>query len=741
MARAPTSGNVVRLGRVEPAGSVAAALAEAAGDPTVCVLYRFQDERVEWVDAGGTRREPAEPSAERAATSVELGGTEIALVEHAAATPSEAVAAACTALAAEIEREGRAAGLCARLRQLETTEQRLRDVFEAVELMVVAMDLDATMTYVNPFTERLSGWTRNELIGGNWFDMFRSGRESFLDRVRQGEFPPRDESVIIVKNDERRQIDWYNVALRDEHGRVEGILGIGRDTTQELHTQRSLEAAHRRMHDVLETVELVAAQLDLGGNLTYVNEYLVRLSGWTRDELIGRRWLEVFQTGDRDFMELVRQGDFPAHDKSSILLRSGERRDIEWANVGLYDDHGQVTGLVGIGRDMTDQLRIERELRDLAAEHGALERVATEVARGLDEDVVFHLVAEQAGRLVGADGCTLVRVEPGDQVRILANWSDVTAAGVAAEGMVVPIDAGAAMAATFRTGRPARSDEAPGQPGRPNPIGDDDPIRSAVAAPITVTGEMWGALVAWRVIEEPLPADTERRLGAFASLAGTAIANADARTALASSRQRIVTAADQARRRLERNLHDGAQQRFVSLSLALRLTQSLLESEPEKAAEHLRGAQRELTQGLEELRELARGIHPAILTERGLRAAVDSLVLRAQVPIEVTDMPEGRLPPEVEAAAYYVVSESVANVTRYAGADRATVAVSVAAGRMLIVEVADDGAGGADPAKGSGLRGLADRVEAIGGRLEIASPPGSGTRVRALLPCETPAAP
>jgi PAS domain S-box-containing protein len=741
MARAPTSGNVVRLGRVEPAGSVAAALAEAAGDPTVRVLYRCQDEQVEWVDAGGTRREPAEPSAERAATSVELGGTEIALVEHAAATPSEAVAAACTALAAEIEREGRAAGLCARLRQLETTEQRLRDVFEAVELMVVAMDLDATMTYVNPFTERLSGWTRNELIGGNWFDMFRSGRESFLDRVRQGEFPPRDESVIIVKNDERRQIDWYNVALRDEHGRVEGILGIGRDTTQELHTQRSLEAAHRRMHDVLETVELVAAQLDLGGNLTYVNEYLVRLSGWTRDELIGRRWLEVFQTGDRDFMELVRQGDFPAHDKSSILLRSGERRDIEWANVGLYDDHGQVTGLVGIGRDMTDQLRIERELRDLAAEHGALERVATEVARGLDEDVVFHLVAEQAGRLVGADGCTLVRVEPGDQVRILANWSDVTAAGVAAEGMVVPIDAGAAMAATFRTGRPARSDEAPGQPGRPNPIGDDDPIRSAVAAPITVTGEMWGALVAWRVIEEPLPADTERRLGAFASLAGTAIANADARTALASSRQRIVTAADQARRRLERNLHDGAQQRFVSLSLALRLTQSLLESEPEKAAEHLRGAQRELTQGLEELRELARGIHPAILTERGLRAAVDSLVLRAQVPIEVTDMPEGRLPPEVEAAAYYVVSESVANVTRYAGADRATVAVSVAAGRMLIVEVADDGAGGADPAKGSGLRGLADRVEAIGGRLEIASPPGSGTRVRALLPCETPAAP
>ena len=735
MAQARISGNVVRLRRPQRGGAVEEALVAATGDGSIRVLYRAGDEAPIWVDAGGARREPEEPSEARAATSIELDDEEVAVVEHDSATASEAIESACAALAGDLDREHRVAGLCAQVRLIERTEQRLRDVFEAVELMVIAMDLNATMTYVNPFTERLSGWTRDELIGGNWFEMFRSGRESFLDRVREGEFPPRDESVIIVKSDERRQIDWYNVALRDEHGRIEGVLGIGRDMTKELRTQRSLEAAHRRMHDVLETVELVAAQLDLDGRVTYVNEYLVRLSGWTRDELIGRRWLDVFQTDDRDFMELVRRGDFPAHDTSSIRLRSGERRDVEWANVGLYDDHGQVVGLVGIGRDMTDHLRIEHELRDLAAEHGALERVATEVARGLDEDTVFRLVAEQAGRLVGADGCTLVRLVPGEQVRILANWSEIAADQVAAEGMVVPINAGQAMAATFRTGRPARSDQAPGEPGRPNPIGDDDPIRSAVAAPITVTGEMWGALVAWGVIEEPLSADTERRLGAFASLAGTAIANADARSALAASRKRIVTAGDQARRRLERNLHDGAQQRFVSLSLALRLTQSLLDSEPDKAAEHLRGAQRELTQGLEELRELARGIHPAILTERGLTAAVDSLVLRAQVPVDVMEMPEQRLPPEVEAAAYYVVSEAVANVTRYAGATRATVAVALAGG-IASVEVADDGAGGADPSAGSGLRGLADRVEAIGGRLEIVSPPGAGTRIRAAIPCD-----
>jgi PAS domain S-box-containing protein len=736
MGHARTSENVVRLHPAEPVCPVHAALGAATGDTTIRVLYRIDDDPPSWVDSAGVRRDPMEPSEARDATTIELDDAVIAAVEHGAETSPAAIQSACEGLAADIERERQIAGLCAQVRLLEGAEQRLREVFEAVELVVAAMDLDARITYVNPFTERLSGWTRDELLGQNWFEMFRSGRESFLDRVRAGEFPPRDESTIIVKNDERRQVDWYNVALRDEEGRVQGVLGIGRDTTDEVRTQRSLEAARRRMHDVLETVELVAGQIDLDGRLTYVNEYLVRLSGWTRDELIGRGWLEVFQTGGEAFLEAVRQGDFPTHDKSSILLRSGERRDIEWANVGLYDDHGRLDGVVGIGRDMTDQLRVERELRELAAEHGALERVATEVARGLDEDVVFRLVAEQAGGLVGADGCTLVRLEPGEQVMILSNSSEVSADRVAAEGMLLPIDAGPAMAAAFRTGRPTRSDQAPDEPGRPNPIGDDvNPIRSAVAAPITVTGEMWGALVAWRVTEEPLSPDTERRLGAFASLAGTAIANADARTALAASRKRIVTAADQARRRLERNLHDGAQQRFVSLSLALRLTLSLFESDPARAAEHLQGAQRELAQGLEELRELARGIHPAILTERGLRAAVDSLVLRAQVPVDVVDMPEGRLQPEVEAAAYYVVSESLANVTRYADADRATVAV-IRAGGLVAVEVSDDGKGGAEPAPGSGLRGLADRVEAIGGRLEIASPPGAGTRIRAVLPCE-----
>ena len=477
----------------------------------------------------------------------------------------------------DVQRELEA--LRARVRDLEATEQRLRDVFENLELIVIALDLDANITYANPFTERLSGWTDTELHGRNWFEQFRSGRGSFLSRVREGEFPTHDQSTIVVRNGDRHQVDWYNVPLRDGTGAVTGVLGIGRDMTTERAAQRSLEVAERRMMDVLETVDLIAGQVDLDGRLTYVNEYLIRLSGWARDELIGRHYVEAFGSGDERFMNQVRSGTFPPHDRGVIVLRSGERREIEWANVGLYDTHGELTGVVGIGRDVTDQLRAEGEARELVAEHEALERVATAVARGLDSEVIFRMVAEEAGGLVGADGCTLLRFEPGEQAMIVANWGDVEAAEVRPHGALVPIDAGPAMAAALTSGRPERSDER----------GVGGPIQEAVAAPIVVTGNIWGTLVAWRLGDDRLAPDTERRLGAFASLAGTAISNADARTALAASRKRIVAAGDEARRRLERNLHDGAQQRFVSLSLALRMTLAQLRRDPDAAELQLRG--------------------------------------------------------------------------------------------------------------------------------------------------------
>ncbi|MDX6535388.1 MAG: hypothetical protein QOF68_3132 [Gaiellales bacterium] len=730
---ASASGIVVQLHDHAAADPVQARLSAALADASLRVLYWLEDAGC-WADAAGTRHDPSEVAGERATTTVEQHGDTVALIDHARGADAEALQAACDGLAAQFASEQELARLRTRVRTLEATEQRLLDVFETVELIVIAMDLDARMTYVNPFTERLSGWSREEMLGQNWFQMFRSGRESFLERVREGEFPNRDQSTIFLRPGERREIDWYNVPLRDDAGRVIGILGIGRDKTDEHRARRSQEVAERRMQDVFDTVQLIVGQIDLDGRLNYVNEHMVRISGWTREELIGQDYFELFRAGRRTFLEQVRAGEFPPYDQSTIALRSGERRAIEWANVGIYDEHGELSGTVGIGRDVTDQRRAEREVRELAAEHEALERVATAVARGMDGDAVFPLVAEQAGRLAGADGCTLLRFLPGERAMIVSNWSDVELERVTPEGRIVPISAGPAMEATFRSGRPERADQLPDEGGRPNPTGSDEAIRSAVAAPITVAGGMWGALVAWRIADAPLPSDTERRLGAFTSLVGTAIANADARMALAASRKRIVAASDDSRRRLERNLHDGAQQRFVSLSLALRLTLTQLETAPAAAADHLRTALEELSMGLEELRELARGIHPAILTERGLEAAVDSLVTRSPVPVQVLQVPDERLPPEVEAAAYYVVAEALTNVARYAEASRATVAISLDDG-LVRVEVSDDGNGGADPGGGSGLRGLADRVEAIGGRLEVESLPGAGTRVLAVTPC------
>jgi PAS domain S-box-containing protein len=202
---------------------------------------------------------------------------------------------------------------------------------------------------------------------------------------------------------------------------------------------------------------------------------------------------------------------------------------------------------------------------------------------------------------------------------------------------------------------------------------------------------------------------------------------------LAASRARIVTAGDVERRRLERNLHDGAQQRLVTLSLSLRVALTKLESDPATARAVLADASEDLGRALEELRELARGLHPAVLSERGLAAAVETIASRVPIPVEVSDIPEQRLPEPVEAAAYYLIAEALTNVTKYADASKVRVRVAASDG-SVVVEVSDDGVGGADPATGSGLRGLADRVEALGGSLEVASPAGSGTSLRAEIP-------
>jgi PAS domain S-box-containing protein len=249
---------------------------------------------------------------------------------------------------------------------------------------------------------------------------------------------------------------------------------------------------------------------------------------------------------------------------------------------------------------------------------------------------------------------------------------------------------------------------------------------SIAAAPVRdASGRVIGNMVAYTDITERKAQDAEvRRLNA----------ELHARLEeLAASRARIVTAGDVERRRLERNLHDGAQQRLVALSLSLRLAQAKLDSDPAAARSILAGAGEELALALDELRELARGLHPAVLSDRGLRAAVEMLAGRSPVPIEIAAIPDERLPEPVEAAAYYLIAEALTNVAKYAQASAVHVRVTESDGRV-VVEVTDDGVGGADAAAGTGLRGLADRVEALGGSLEIVSPAGGGTSLRAEIP-------
>jgi len=370
----------------------------------------------------------------------------------------------------------------------------------------------------------------------------------------------------------------------------------------------------------------------------------------------------------------------------------------------------------------------EASHRALAEEQAALRRVAMLVAAEAPQREVLDSVASEVGLLLGADVASLVRWD-GERCEIVAGWSRSPRTEVPV-GLIFDPEGAVATKQALRTGRPARADE--GELPREDVAVHRLGIRSAVAAPITVGRRRWGVVRAGRTGEERLPMESERRLGDFAELVAQAIANAEAREQLAASRARIVQAGDDARRRIERNLHDGAQQRLVALALSVRLAERKF-ADDEDAASFLAQMREELASTLDELRELAHGIHPAVLTSRGLPAALESLAARAPVPVELVAVPDERLPEPIEATAYYVVAEALTNVAKYARATGATVSVACVDER-LEVEVRDDGVGGAMIDRGSGLRGLADRVEAVRGTLQVDSPPGRGTAIAASIP-------
>jgi signal transduction histidine kinase len=370
------------------------------------------------------------------------------------------------------------------------------------------------------------------------------------------------------------------------------------------------------------------------------------------------------------------------------------------------------------------------DLRRLVDEQVALRRVATLVARGAESSVVFEAVCEETGRVIGATSVNLAHFTPDRFSLTMAGWSlrDTHVP----TGTRLPLEGDTINVLILRSGVQKRVESYEGATGELAALIRQRGIRSEIGAPVVVDGRVWGALIAGWDTDEPAHEGTESRLAKFAELIGTAVSNATARSELMASRARIVAATDEARRRIERDLHDGTQQRLVSLGLELQMLKAKIPTGLKDAHQDLERVGQALDEVLENVREISHGIHPAILY-RGLGPALRALARRSPVQVELEGTVPDRLPQSIEIAVYYVVSEALANVAKHAQASLARVTVK-ALDRRLRATVRDNGVGGADVRSGSGLAGLVDRVEALGGRFTLESPPGHGTTISIELP-------
>ena len=392
------------------------------------------------------------------------------------------------------------------------------------------------------------------------------------------------------------------------------------------------------------------------------------------------------------------------------------------------DTEQRLTNFAELVATAISNAQARAEVRRLAEEQAALRRVATLVAEERPSSEVFAAVAEEVGGGLHLEDTRIVRYEADGNATIVASWGQLATA--LPVGTRVSLEGVTANALVFRTGRPSRIDDFTTATGSFAASLRELGVHSAVAAPIVVDGRLWGSLSTASLGPEPIPADTEARMGQFTELVATAISNIEARSELAASRARIVAAADEERRRVVRDLHDGAQQRLVHTVITLKLAGQALREGDDGAlllAEALDQAER----ATEELRELSHGVLPAILARGGLLAGIEALASRTPVPVDIR-VSTGRLPPTIEATGYFVVAEALTNVAKHSRASRAEVTAGVD-NRTLRVRVSDDGVGGAQP-EGSGLVGLADRLAALDGRLWVESPEWGGTRIAADIP-------
>jgi PAS domain S-box-containing protein len=524
------------------------------------------------------------------------------------------------------------------------------------------------------------------------------------------------------------------------------LLGIGGVVIARgaiVHRRRAQKEAKRTFELSLDL--LCVAGLD--GYFKQLNPAFERTLGYTRAELTSRPLFDFIHPDDversRAALQTLGHGEEIVHFENRFRRSDGSVSWLEW-NARPASEEGLV---YATARDITDRRRAEQELQEakhavevsrdelrmLADEQAALRRVATLVARGVPPSEVFEVVTSEIARLLDAERAALIRYEPDGGAVIVAT---TTEAGIESQaGVRMTLEGDSISARVKRTGRPARMDTYEAVPGPDAAMLRDLGLRSAAGAPIAVEGRLWGVVViGWRR-ERRVSADLESRIAQFSELVASAIANAESRAELTASRARIVAAGDEMRRRIERDLHDGTQQRLVSLALAVRAAEKKIPPELSTVRDELAKAARGLAAAVEDLQEISRGIHPAILAKGGLGPALKGLARRSGIPVEL-DLDTGRrLPDSVEVAAYYVVSEALTNAVKHARASAVWVELR-AADSIVELAVRDDGIGGADPTRGSGLLGLRDRVEALGGTLEIESDRGRGTSLRVRIPID-----
>jgi len=668
---------------------------------------------------------------------------------------------------------------------LPQASTELDEFFDLSIDLLCIVGFDGYFKRVNAALARTLGYPPRELFSRSVFDVThpddREPSRGALAKLQDGEDLVGFESRVICADGSVRWLEW-NTHTMPERGVV---YGVARDTTERRRTDADLREAHRllasRAEELTRLAEeqtalkrvatLVAQETAPDAVFAAVGREVGQVLGVDATHL-GRYEADgtirsVAQWGANPGVPVGATFPLDGDSVSARVLRTGRPARMD----GYEGAPGEIAAAVrdtgirfGIGVPITVEGRpwgvmiatskgeepfpaetesrlrhftellataianaeARAEVARLADEQAALRRVATLVAQGRAPAEVFDAVTTEVCELMGASAVVLGRYD--DDVLAVVATSGSPYVGV---GEQYPLGGTNVATLVRETGRPARLDDWGDASGRIGAVARAAGIRATVAAPVTVEGRTWGVLVALWADPVPPADDTEQRLSDFAEMLDTAIANAHSRDELAASRARVIAAGDEARRRVVRDLHDGAQQRLIHTTLTLKLAQQALREDREGVGELVGEALENAERATEELRELAHGILPSVLSRGGLRPAVAALAGRTSLPIEVEVTGE-RLPPDVEASAYFILAEAITNVVKHARATRATARATIEGG-VLTLEIRDDGVGGAD-LQGHGLIGIADRVAALGGRMEVGRTGDGGTGLTVRLP-------